>query len=351
MKDIGTGTPPTAIEQQGHKDLSASHEPGALFDTPEAPKKSTLWLKDLSNSVKTGGVLLLRSKHKTTLFEGVSANSVATNLIEELIKARQHCLNRPIVFIGHDVGILAIEEALMASRNGSSGRLIFRKTAGVILLSSPAPKTKAEMGQGLNYLDSAPRMSSDSGTSRYTELKNPQYVPQHLEKLQTTLQEAEKSALKGLQRPDLNELNIRPSAITLSRIQYLGKIHSANDPIYLKIVKTITSSVDCYQLLSAATLGNEGALRSILNRGVNKNTQDRIGNKALHLAAVSGNLTILQTLLEVYQANVALQNSQGCSALYLAVYFKSKQPNIIAFLLRRGPDGRILIRIGLFYRS
>ena len=267
----------------------------------------------------------------------VSVKVVAAKLIEELTKARQHCPKRPIVFIGHDIGIVAIEEALMASRNlNPAGRLIFRRTAGVILLSSPAPKTKVETGQGLNYLDSAPRMVSDTGTFRYTELKNPQYVPQHLEELQTTLREAEKSVLKGVQRPDLNDANVGPSAITLSRIQYLGKIHSANDPVYLKIVKTITSCVDCYQLLSAANLGKDGTLRSILNRGVNKNTQDRVGNTALHLAAVSGNLTIIQTLLDDYQANVALQNSEGCSALYLAVDVKSKQSNIIAFLLRRG---------------
>ena len=332
-KDIWTGKTTIYIERQGHRDLSASHEPGALFDTPEAPKGLTHWLKDLNDSVKTGRVLLLRSKHKTTLPEEVSVKSVAAKLIDELIKARQHCPERPVVFIGQDVGIMAIEEALMASRNDTSGPLIFCRTAGVILLSSPAPKTKAETGQGLNYLDSAPRMSSDSGTFHYTELETTQSVAQHLEKFETTLKEAESSALKG---PDLNDPNVGPSAISLSRIQYPGKIHSANDPIHLKVVKTIISCVDCYQLLSAATLGNNRALRSILNRGVNKNTQDRIGNTALHLAAVSGNLSILKTLLEVYQANVALQNSQGCSALYLAVEVKSRQPNIIAFLLRRG---------------
>lgn len=340
-KDIGTGIPTIAIEPQGHKDLSASHEPGALFDKTESPKSSTHWLKDqrmLSDSVKTGRVLLLRSKHKTTLPDMVSVKVVAANLIEELIKARQHCPKRPIVFIGHDIGIIAIEEALMASRNGNpAGSSIFRRTAGVIFLSSPAPKTKAETGQGLNYLDSAPRTFSDPGTFRYTELKNPLYVPQHLETLQTTLKEAEKSALKGVQRHHHGlDATVGPSAIMLTRIQYLGKIHNVNDPVYLKIVKTITSCVDCYQLLSAATLGKDGTLRSILDRGVNKNTQDRIGNTALHLAAVSGNLPILQTLLEDYQANVALQNSEGCSALYLAVDVKSKQSDIIAFLLRRG---------------
>ena len=69
-KDIGTGTPTIVIEPQGRKDLSASHEPGPLFDTSESPKKMTHWLKDqmmLNDSVKTGRVLLLRSKHKTSL--------------------------------------------------------------------------------------------------------------------------------------------------------------------------------------------------------------------------------------------------------------------------------------------
>ncbi|KAG7005734.1 DNA damage response [Physcia stellaris] len=334
-KDIGAGAHTIATEQQGHRDPNVSHEPGALFETPEAPKDSTHWLKDLNNSVKKGRILLLRSRHKT-LPQEVSVKSVAEFLIKELMEARSHCSKRPIVFIGHDVGIIAIEEALMAFPNVFPGVLIFSRTAGVIFLSSPAQKTNAETGQGLNYLDSAPRMSSDSVSFHYTELKNPQYVFQHLEKLQTTLKEAEKSALKELERPDLYGPYVGPSAITLSRIQYLGKIQSANDPIYLKIVKTITSCVDCYQLLSAAAFGKDGTLRSILNRGVNKNTQDRIGNTALHLAAVSGNLTILQTLLEVYQANVAIQNSAGCSALYLAVDVESKQPDIITFLLRRG---------------
>lgn len=298
------------------------------------------WLKDeemLREAFKVGRILLLRSTTSLSPQDPLSIDDVASYLLKLLRDSRKSCHKRPIVFIGHNSGIVVIERALMLSSGGhSAAAQIFRRTAGVIFLSSPPPKNKIGGDQGLNYFDVTSRMASDSENFRYIETNVPEYVEQHLEKFRTILKEADKTRLKEAEGTMSHEINAAPSAISLYRHQYLGKFTKKDDVVYLKIVNAITLSLECYQLLSAACKGNSQALRSILDRGVSVNLQDRTGNTALHLAAATGRIEIVKLLLLKYEANVTLQNSKGRSALFLAVDSGKNNTEIVALLLKKG---------------
>lgn len=67
----------------------------------------------------------------------------ATELRSQLLHKRKNCSSRPIVFIGHDIGVLVIERALMqpSSFIGGEGEAppILEDTAGIIYLAT-APR-------------------------------------------------------------------------------------------------------------------------------------------------------------------------------------------------------------------
>ena len=352
QKDLKVSARVSELEQEKNNTATASQEHGhEIVDSvgskaaPEtaSPVKTLQvihWLKDeemLREAFKDGRILLLRSTTSLSPQDSLSIDDVANYLLKLLRDSRKNCHKRPIVFVGHNSGIVVIERALMLSSGGSSAAAqIFRRTAGVIFLSTPTSKSKIGADQESNYFDFTSRMAPDSENFRYIQTNIPQYVEQHLENFRATLKEADKTHLKEAEGTMSHEINAAPSAISLYRHQYLGKITKKDDVVYLKIVNAINKSLECYQLLSAACKGNSQALRSILDRGVSVNMQDRTGNTALHLAAATGRIEIVKLLLLKYEANVTLQNSKCRSALFLAIDSGKNNTELVALLLKKG---------------
>lgn len=76
---------------------------------------------------------------------------------------------------------------------------------------------------------------------------------------------------------------------------------------------------DAYEdSLSAASLGNDGDLVQLLNRGMDTETVDGSGNTLLILAARDGHLSTVDLLIK-RRAKVAARNFAGDSALMMAV--------------------------------
>lgn len=76
---------------------------------------------------------------------------------------------------------------------------------------------------------------------------------------------------------------------------------------------------DAYEdALSAASLGNNGDLTALLNRGMDTETVDTSGNTLLILAARDGHLTTVDLLIK-RRAKVGARNFAGDSALMMAV--------------------------------
>ena len=317
--------------------------------SPMKPQKLVHWLKDedmLRETFKFSRILLLRRTDSLSIQRSPSIDEVASYLLELLSESRQTCRERPIVFIGHEIGVMVIEKALMLSSKGNEAEAqVFRRTAGVIFLSSTVSGTESDAEQELDYLNPTSRMFSDGKNFRFRGFNDSEFVeprPQtpkavrHLEEFKATLEEAEKTALKEGDEPMSHEVNAGPSAISLARYQYLGKIKKAEDAVYLNIINAIASFLECYQLLSMACKGNLQDLRSIIDFGVGVNLQDRTGNTALHLAALYGRTETVKALLHDFGANVALQNSKSRGALFLAVDSGKNNVDIVTLLLKNG---------------
>ena len=317
--------------------------------SPMKPQKLVHWLKDeemLRVTFKFSRILLLRRTDSLSMQRSPSIDEVASYLLGLLSESRQTCRERPIVFIGHEIGVMVIEKALMLSSKGNEAEAqVFRITAGIVFLSSMISGTESDAEQELDYLNPTSRMFSDGENFRFRGFNDTEYVGprlqiskavRHLEELKATLEEAEKSALKEGDGPVSHEVNAGPSAISLARYHYLGKIKKAEDAVYLNIINAIASSLECYQLLSMACKGKIQDLRSIIDFGVGVNLQDRTGNTALHLAALNGRTDTVKVLLHDFGANVALQNSKSRSALFLAVDSGKNNVDIVTLLLKNG---------------
>lgn len=76
---------------------------------------------------------------------------------------------------------------------------------------------------------------------------------------------------------------------------------------------------DAYEdAISAASLGNDGDLLALLNRGLDPNTVDASGNTLIILAARDGHLSTVDILIK-RRAKVSARNFAGDSALMMAV--------------------------------
>jgi len=72
-------------------------------------------------------------------------------------------------------------------------------------------------------------------------------------------------------------------------------------------------------LIKEATLGNEGAVRSLLAKGANPDAQNVFGYTALLVALSKGFSKIAMILLE-FGANVHISTLEGLTALHMAIY-------------------------------
>jgi len=87
----------------------------------------------------------------------------------------------------------------------------------------------------------------------------------------------------------------------------------------------------------AAAGGDEEALKSALDSGIDVNAQDEKQNTALHLAAKHGHVSIMSLLIE-RGADVSLQNDWLSTPLHLA----ERNMEAIRILLEAGADPNVL---------
>ena len=83
---------------------------------------------------------------------------------------------------------------------------------------------------------------------------------------------------------------------------------------------------------------HEGAVRTLLQRGVNVNHQDQDGDAPVHGAALYGNERIMTMLLDA-QANPNVKNKVGGTPLMWAASYGHDQ--LVQMLLSRGADAKI----------
>ena len=282
-------------------------------------------------------ILFLRAKTDTNPQAPPSIEEVSTDLLRSLMTIRKKCPERPIVFIGHNIGVVVVERALIKSSSGDSEEgQIFRRTAGIIYLSSNDPKRQPRTKMISDYFGITGRMTPNQANLSYKESNDRKYFEKHLEDLRALLEKADNIALEEAYRAGSFKSYTRPSAISLFRHSYLDGTKRARKVMLPGITEAILASLNCYRLLSAACKNNVEELQVILADGVNVNSQDRNGNTALHVAASTGHTETVKVLLLDYEANVTLQNANGRSALSFVVNNERNNLEVVKLLLKRG---------------
>lgn len=278
-------------------------------------------------------VLFLGAKSDTIPGAPPSIEDVAKGLLKNLIDIRKNCSERPIVFVGHKTGIVVIERTLKdSSKGGNLESQVFRRTAGIIYLSSNSSEHQSSTERRSDHFEITGKMMPSQVNSNYKGLCNKKYIEKRLEDFRALVEETDKTALEAYGAGPL-ETCIRHSAISLFPPSYFNGPKRTRMSMFSE---AITVSLNCYRLLSAACRDNVEELRSILADGVNVNIQDCNGNTALHIAAGTGHIEAVKVLLVDYEANVVLQNSKGRDALSFALGNERNKVGIVNLLLKKG---------------
>jgi len=236
---------------------------------------------------------------------------------------RENCKSRPIIFIGHDIGVTIIEKTLMeCARDPSLVVDICKVTIGVLFFMTPTETpTEGTLKEDQEdpYFEVKDKRLPPDGKTRYVELQDANFLDEHLGNFQNFTH-----WLSGL----------RP-AMALHSIQSDGKVTGKDSDAYRKTLKLITGLLKSYPLLDAADEGNEDRVKAILMAEPDVDLQDFAGQSALHIAVRKNRKQVTRLLLS-YRANVSLKNNEGMTALHFAVTSNLKDTAIMGILLDEG---------------
>lgn len=255
----------------------------------------------------------------------VALDWVAEELRRLLLKFREHCPYRPIVFIGHNVGVVVIEQALIQiselPKEEGVARHILESTAGIIFLATPSPDADSS-----DYFAGRDSWFSPKGT---TSPASP-----HLLKFRSA---------------------VGKKNVFLARLPWSTKSPGSDDTKHvLDLVRRFENSRG---FLDAASKREADVVKGLLDQGVDSNVQNGSGQSALHIAVQNDDIRMVRILLGNRSTKIALQDNRGQSALHLAVQtalrpkargdgLQEDKSNVVELLLEKGADAKALDKTG-----
>ncbi|KAH7394479.1 hypothetical protein BKA66DRAFT_567421 [Pyrenochaeta sp. MPI-SDFR-AT-0127] len=117
--------------------LNPLSKPSHALSTWTADGK--LWLRDFLPERTPNARIFLYGYNSTVAF-GTSTAGVreqAEALLDQIAKRREHCKDRPIIFIAHSLGGIVVKRALVHAKSDKSYDDIFRSTFGLVFFSTP----------------------------------------------------------------------------------------------------------------------------------------------------------------------------------------------------------------------
>jgi Mg2+ and Co2+ transporter CorA len=296
------------------------------------PDGKVRWLRDsnlLPCDLERARILLF--SYATPPDEGKrpSLTILTEKLRSYLVKARENCKNRPIIFIGHDFGITVIEKTLMeCAKDSSLVADICSVTTGILFFAAPSESTATEEKE-IAYFDTIDTRLAPKSKIKYVEVQDANFLDDHLRNFKNFT-----DWLAGL----------RP-AMALHSIQSDGKIASQDVDAYRRTLDILNELLKNYPLLYAADDGDEDRVKTFLKNDLNPNLRDFADQSPLHLAVRKNHTQVVRLLLS-NGADVCLQNSNGMTALHFAVTSNPKTGAIIEMLLDEGGDVDVLNSAG-----
>jgi ankyrin repeat protein len=119
----------------------------------------------------------------------------------------------------------------------------------------------------------------------------------------------------------------------------IGNLHLETVRVSLEQANVSASPVDCLAgMMRAALIGNTGAVKTFLDRGVAVNGRDASGRTPLMEAVFGGHIDTVEELLK-RGADVNAQDRDGWTALMEAA--AKARLDIVRTLLAHGADNRI----------
>jgi Ankyrin repeats (3 copies) len=280
------------------------------------------------------GARILRFEYHGGLLsqQPLSLEVVTRELCYRLREQRREHPQRPIVFIGHDHGILVVAKTILAlsSNHEDTAHGLFRHIAGLVILD-PSHKSKLQVDDMLddmldNFVTEENKLFLRRGGPLFAELRE---------------QNHSTSLIKDFERV-MYQASTHQPGILPARLHYNNQISDEGSAILEKFLVRLRESIktilDLHFLLSAAAVGDDDALEKVLGGDASADVQNYAKRTALHLAVENGHKQTVRLLLGKYGADVALQDKEGSSAIHLAVRTGTDAEELIFLLLKKGAD-------------
>jgi hypothetical protein len=253
----------------------------------------------------------------------------ASRLSSHLMELRKDCPNRPILFIGHDFGVVVIERALIRLAETVAEKKD-AETVGEENQAEPVreknPKQSVlESTAGIIFLATPFKGSENSG---YFTMRGDWFWP----KSNTSTESVYKTSLH------LSKFwaAVEKRNIFLVRLNSANKFSVPDDISYLKVLGLIQRYENSRRILTAAASGDVEAVSRLIEQGVDSNVQNCGGQTALHIAIQKNQTLIAKLLLGKGGADISLQDIDGQTAIHLAAKIGSL--DAIGLLLTKGAD-------------
>jgi hypothetical protein len=257
----------------------------------------------------------------------ISYEMAAQKLFELLGDRRKACSTRPVIFIGHGLGCLVVQQAFQGRASSDIAESIQKACAGILFHHVPVEDTSSDGSNSIPGIEKlGPNISPDTGT-----LKSSTKPEQKHTILDLTRTAREHSILHHVLKHGPSEKDHTQSF----------KFSTKNDFTFQQLSAKIVEWSETHQLMRAVKHADFVTLRRLLDEGVKINLRKTLSQEtALHVACqmVSSKSHEIDLLIRIGKADVTLRDSSGRTPLHYALLREPPDVEIIRVLLVAGAE-------------
>ena len=304
----------------------------------------------------------------------------ARKLLEKLRddKERQRYPTRSTILVGHHLGGIVVERALVkASKRKSDRDTILSSISGIVFLATPflGSDTVADLiarQLGMFVEEEEPPFANIRTSSEALEKLQKQFIKRvgqlgipfrcFYEMSSSLFGEELQQRLVSIPDPSSRLYasggNPKPAATLLvgktngrmnggdgleTDFMSIGRYSDPSDPNYLKVLGALLGFVETRRLLGEAANGNQDSLQRLIGENAKSNSNARI-EQLLHKAVAKNKTLLVRILLDKWDADVNYEDPNGTRAIDLAIVGNNEE--MVEALLTAGADTRTPNRHG-----
>jgi hypothetical protein len=308
-------------------------KPSANGTAQEVPERALNWLNDPS-------MLPEVMPHNRTICVGYDLNTVADQnvisyemaaqkLFELLGERRTECITRPVIFIGHGLGCLVVQQAFQGRASNAIAESIQKACAGILFHHVPAEDISSDGPSSIPRIENfGSNISPDTSTLKSSTKPEQKHTIPDL-----TRTAREHSILHHVLKHGPSEKDHTQSF----------KFSTKNDFTFQQLSAKIVEWSETHQLMRAVNLKHAAfaTLERLINEGVKINLRKTLSQEtALHVACqtISCKSQEIDLLIRLGKADVTLKDSSGRTPLHYALLREPPDLEIIRVLLVAGAE-------------